>query len=137
MGLRGVQSDMCAPLRYCQPASIPSALLLRAAAGGEAEGVGAALCAGAAAARVLAQRHQLAAEHAQALRAGKCCQGHSHWQRPRLRWRPGVLSGRTVYSSWLTVQHKVIVSAYHVDAMLTAFWLYPRPRPEGCPRSQC
>ena len=73
-----------------QSASVnPSALLLRAAAGGEAEGVGAALCAGAAAARVLAQRHQLAAEHAQALRAGERRQGHPHWQRPRLRRRPG------------------------------------------------
>ena len=103
MGLQGgVHSGMRAPLRYSQPASIPFDLLLCAAAGGEAEGVGAALRAGAAAARVLAQRHQLAAEHAQALRAGERRQGHPHWQRPRLRWRPGVLSGRMVYSSWLS-----------------------------------
>lgn len=100
----------------------PFALLLRAAAGGEAEGVGAAFRAGAAAARVLAQRHQLAAEHAQALRAGERRQGHPYRQRPRLRRCPGALAGRMVYSSWLSsstrslTQH--IASRSNADGIL-------------------
>ncbi len=58
------------------------------AEGGEAEAVGPEVCGAAAAARGFAQRHQLAAEHAAALRAGDPRQGHPGGQRPCLRGRP-------------------------------------------------